>query len=119
MLIENGDGTFTGGPLDVLCILHDVEAETYHVAFFEEKPLPGPVPDLQDTKVVRLKSKMHHTLGAGDLCGAFEHLAEMREKIQVPDENVWREPRDWDGQLGVVIVANNWRAREESRVVTL
>lgn len=111
MLIENGDGTYTGGPLDVWCIMHNVEADTYHAAFFEEKPMPGPRPSVEDTKIVRLKSKMHHTEGAPTLEGALKYLDEMTAKVQVPPENIWREPKDWDGEIGIVWVFPNWRRK--------
>lgn len=116
MLIRHDDGTFTAGPLDVLCILHYVEAGTYHAAFFEERPPPGPPePDFRKLKIVRLRSKMHHTTGAPDLDGANTHLDELATKIKVPDENLWRDPIEWDGTQGIVLVRDNWR-REPERI---
>jgi len=111
MLINNGDGTYTGGPLDIWCILHNVEAGTYHAAFFEEDPMPGPIePDFRKVKPVRLRSKMHHTTGADSLEGAQAHLDEMVAKVQVPEQNVWRdEPMPWDGEIGITFIADNWR----------
>ena len=109
MLIDNGDGTCTGGPLDVLTILHDVAKNRFHAAFFEEMPLPGPVKDVQDTEIVRLRCKMHHTVGAGDLPEALHHLEELAEKIQLPNENKHLQPMAWDGTLHVVIFIENWR----------
>jgi len=114
MLIENVDGTVTGGPLDVICILRDVTTERFHVAFFEEKPMPGPVPDVMSTPVVRLKSNMHHTEGAPDLDGAKLHLAEFRAKLRVPDDNVSETPIPWDGQAGIVWLVPNWRAQNRT-----
>ena len=112
MLIDNGDGTHTAGPLDVLCILHDPVANRYHVAFFEEKPWPGPVPEPEDVKIVRLKSRMHHTEGAPDLEGALVHLDELAASIKVPPENVWREPQTWDAeQVAAVWLVPNWKTR--------
>lgn len=111
MLISNGDGTFTAAALDVLMILHHVEAGTYHAAFFEEAPPPGPVQDVADVYVVRLRSKMHHTTGSPTLEGAQQHLDELAAKICVPDENRWRDkpPYPWNGKQGITIIVDNWR----------
>lgn len=117
MLINNGDDTFIGGPLDVLCILHNVKKGTYHASFFEEKPMPGPVPDWKDVTVVRLKSKFSHTEGAPTLEGALKHLDDLATTIEVPPENIWREPRPWDGEIGIVWIANNWRVSKEPVVL--
>lgn len=109
MMMDNGNGTFTAGGLDVLCILHDVNTDRYHAAFFEEKPFPGEVKSIEETDIVRLQSKMHHTSGSDTLDGALEHLKELSEKIIVPEENIKKEPIDWDGELGITFVWNNWR----------
>lgn len=109
MMMDNGNGTFTAGGLDVLCILHDVNTDKYHAAFFEEKPLPGKVKSIEETDIVRLKSKMHHTGGSDTLDGALEHLKELSEKIIVPGENVFNEPIEWDGTIGIVLLWKNWR----------
>jgi hypothetical protein len=63
-LISNGDGTYTAAPLDVLMILHDVVAGTYHAAFFEEAPLPG---NATSVRSVRLRCRMHRLRGAPSL----------------------------------------------------
>lgn len=111
MLISNGDGTYRAGALDVLMILHHVVAGTYHAAIFEEAPPPGPVQDLGSVRVVRLRSRMHHTTGAPSLEGALAHLDELTAKIQVPPENVWRDkpPYPWNGRQGITLVVDNWR----------
>jgi len=109
VLIQNDDGTYTGGPLDVLCLLHNVEARTYHAAFFEESPFPGPIPNVDVTKVVRLKCNMHNTEGSPNLKIAMGHLHELSAKIEVPPENIWMEPRLWNGSVGLVWVEPNWR----------
>lgn len=109
MMINNGNDTFTVGGLDVLCILHDVNTDRYHAAFFEEHPLPGEVKSIEETDIVRLKSKMHHTTGSDTLEGALEHLKELSEKIIVPEENIKKDPIDWNGEIGIVFVWNNWR----------
>lgn len=113
MLISNGDGTYTGGPLDVLCILHDETTGRYHAAFFEHKPMPGPRREVKDIEIVRLKSKGHHDEGAEDLDGANKHLDEFATVIKVSDENVQREPIPWDGIIGIVRIVPNWRLEPE------
>jgi hypothetical protein len=108
MLIEKDNGTYTGGPLDVLCILHDVTTDKFHPAFFEEKPFPGPILGVTEADIVRLKSKMHHTEGFSTLPEALVGLDEFALKIEVPASNLWRYPREWDGELGIVWVLQNW-----------
>ena len=109
MLIKQEDGTYFAGPLDVVCILHNVKTGIFHPAFFEESPLPGPVPTVEDTTVVRLKSKMHHTEGYRTIEEAKVGLAtELRSKIKVPDSNVSEDPVPWDGELGIVWIYPNW-----------
>jgi hypothetical protein len=110
MLIRNDDGTFTGGPLDVLLILCNVEEGTFHAAFLEEKPFPGPIGNVQETRTVRLKSKMHHTGGTTDFVEAQQHLEALRQQIDVPDENVVNRPVAWSGSPFVVMVPN-WRVQ--------
>ena len=117
MMIANGDGTYIGGPLDVLMILHHMSANTFHAAFFEEAPMPGPVEDVKDVRTVRLRSKMHHTIGASTLDEARAHLAEIAQKIQVADSNIWRDhsPYPWNGELGIVVFVENWLTPDGSR----
>jgi hypothetical protein len=64
---------------------------------------------LSDTKVVRLKSKMHHTQGTPDFEEAQKHLEELRQKIAVSDENVVRRPVAWGGEPFTTIISN-WKA---------
>lgn len=108
MLFRHDDGTFTGGPLDVLCIFKNIHTGRYHAAFLEEKPMPGPVKSVADTQVVRLKSTMHHTEGSDTLEGALIHLNELSIQIKLPEENVWKDPIDWDGNPAVLL-KSNWR----------
>ncbi len=110
MLIKAENDTFIGGPLDVITILHHSTTGRYHAAFFEELPLPGPVPDIQDTTVVRLKSKMHRTTGAESMEEALIQLDELAAKISVPEENRWTDAMEWDGHQGIVVIVPNWRA---------
>lgn len=109
MMIDNGNGTFTAGGLDVLCILHDVNTDKYHAAFFEEKPFPGKAKSIEETDIVRLQSKMHHTSGSDTLNGALEHLKELSEKIIVLKENIKKDPIDWNGEIGITFIWSNWR----------
>ena len=109
MMMDNGNGTFTAGGLDVLCILHNINTNRYHAAFFEEHHFPGNVKPVEETDVVRLKSKMHHTGGSDTLDGALEHLKDLSEKIIVPDENIWKEPIEWNGEIGITFIRDNWR----------
>lgn len=111
MLIRHDDGTYTGGPLDLLCILHNRAEPTgrYHPAFLEEAPFPGPVQEVSATKIVRLKSKMHHTDGYETLAEAIVGLDDLANKIRLVPENIWRDPIGWDGEQGIVWVIENWR----------
>lgn len=110
MLMQTGPTTFTAGSLDVHLILHNKFTGRYHPAFFEEQPLPGPVKPSNEEQVVRLRSKMHHTAGFETLEEAQIELDNMSRNIAVPEENVWRDPQEWDGHYPIVILANNWRA---------
>lgn len=111
--MNNGDGTFAGGPLDTLMILHNVKTGRYHSAFFEEHPAPGPVQPTYETQIVHLISKMHHTEGADTLEGAQIHLDKLAEKIQLPKESVFRDKvQEWNGELATVLVLPNWRIQE-------
>ena len=110
MLIANGDGTYSAGALDVIMIYHNVDAGTFHPVFYEESPMPGPVPDHGDVTVVRLKSSLHRTTGFDSLEEAQENVRnEMRLKFILPGANVAIEKAiPWDGELGDVKVVQNW-----------
>ncbi len=108
MLIAKGDGTHLVGPADLVCILHDHSTNRYHVAFFEESPLPGPVKPLDQMGFLRLKSKMHHTGGAPTLQEAEQHVVELRKTLDILDSSVLLEPLDWDGQMGLCLISTNW-----------
>lgn len=96
------DGTYVAGPADILCILK-LPAGTFHVAFFEEHPMPGPIRPIDELDVLRLKSKAHHTIGGKTLEEAQIHLSEMRAKIKLPDENVVG-----DKEIEVIDSVNVW-----------
>lgn len=110
MLVNNGNGTYTVGPLDVICIYHNVTAGTYHPVIYRESPMPGVIKPHTEADNVRLKSSMHHTEGAPTFDGALGLLAQLRERILIPDCNVFTEQAlPWDGQLADVMVVSNWR----------
>lgn len=111
MLAPNGDGKYIAGPLDVLCILHRVKTNTYHAAFLTEAIFPGLPIFPPDVNPVHLRSQFHHTEGAPDLAGALVHLEEMATKILVPETNIWREPKPWDGEPFTRLV-ENWLPKE-------
>jgi hypothetical protein len=90
MLINEGDGTYTAGRADIICILQ-LPTNTYHVAFFEEHPMVGQIKPVEQEEFFRLKSKMHHTQGSPTLEGAQIHLDEIRHKLIIPDTNVIRD----------------------------
>jgi hypothetical protein len=96
---ENG---LQGGSYDVICILHDIDNKRYHAAAFEDKPFAGSFDENEDRSFVRLKSKMHHTSGAETLEEALKHLEDLKAKVSVPEKNVWTDPVDWDGKIGLV-----------------
>lgn len=96
MMIRNEDGTFTAGPLDVLCILYVEKTGRFYPAFVEERPLPGPVPDPKDMSFARLKSKMSHTSGFDTLEAAQKSLREDLAK-KLSCRNVHEKPIQWDG----------------------
>ena len=108
MLIANSDGGYTAGPLDALIILQHEATHRYHVAFFEERPMPGPIAPVDEVTVVRLTSNMHHTEGAATLKEAINQRAELLEKLQVPSTNLFDEVVAWDGHTGVVLFYPNW-----------
>lgn len=47
----------------IVRMLHNQKIGTYHPIFYMESPLPGPLDSEVNTKLVRYKSKMHHTEG--------------------------------------------------------
>jgi len=112
MLLEQKDGKYLVGPLDALMILHDVNTNKFHASFFEESPFPGPVPSVEDTKMVRLKCHASHTEGSKTIEGARVHLDKLLEGLVIDPENVFKsDPVEWDGELGVVLFLPNWRTR--------
>jgi hypothetical protein len=64
-----------------------------------------------EVKVVRLKSKMHHTEGADTLDGAKAHYGQLRDDIKIPDLNASDTPIGWDGEMGLVWAVENWTAK--------
>lgn len=113
MLIQTGENQTCGGPLDFICILKSNKTGRFHPAFVEEKPMPGPIPDVADTKFVRVKSKMHHTAGFETFEEAVTNVQEsMRPRLTLSDDNVALEHSvDWDEkQMIFTMILLNWRA---------
>jgi len=108
-MLNNGNGTFTGGPLDKIIILRDINTGRFHVCFMEEMPFPGPIKEVELTEIVRLKSKMHHTEGTATIDEAKVEMAKMKAKLVLPPENYDIDPVDWDGIIPIVAVVPNWR----------
>lgn len=106
MRVDNGDGTYTAGPLDVVLILYRTSTDTYHICWCREAPLPGMGGVSGD--IVRLKSGGHHTDGAATLDGAKAHLQEFLAMVRHDPLNVCEVPLEWDGEVFVQIVSN-WR----------
>lgn len=74
-----------------ILILHDPKTGAYHAALFQEAPFPGPAETrYRHPRVMRLRSRMHHTVGAMSLEGAQAHADELASKI--PDAKLFR---DW------------------------
>jgi hypothetical protein len=113
MRIRNDDGTIITGPFDVLLILQNEKTGRFHVCFAEEHPLPGPIEE--HPKFLRLKSSLVHTGGAATLDEAKVQLAELRKRLIVLDENVFPEPREWDGEPFSTLMTN-WRKPAEPAV---
>lgn len=88
MIILNSNSTCSCGNADIICILK-LPTGTYHVAFYEEVPMPGPIKPISELDFVRLKSKMHHTQGAATIDGAREHAKMLRENLIISDANVY------------------------------
>jgi len=107
MLIETKEkGVFNALSADMICILK-LPAGTFHVAFFEEHPMPGPVQPISDLSALRLKSKMHHTRGAKTLEEAKEHAKKLCEQIILPDESVFVDKAiEVDDPVNNIVVGN-------------
>ncbi len=100
-----------GGPLDFICILHDVREGRFHPCFVEEKPMPGPVLPPDEVKVVRAKSKMHHTGGFDTFEEAQAYVREdFSKKLALPEGNVaLKQAINWDsGNFAFVVCVPNW-----------
>ena len=113
MMIPNDDNTVTTGPLDVVLIYCHVDKGTFHPAFYEEDPMPGPS---NPQAGIRLKSKMHHTTGFSTLEEAQENIrAELQPKLRMADSNVALDSAmAWDGSLGHKFFVPNWHDTEQT-----
>lgn len=111
MLLRTDTG-YVAGTYDALGIVKDISTGRFHAFVWEEKPFPG---GQQPDTAIRLKSKMHHTVGADTFEGALGHVADLRKKIEVSDDNVWTKAeqvieRDFqtDGYADVLVLPN-WK----------
>ena len=91
-----------------LLMVDDVTTGKFHAAFFEEHSMPGDIKSIEETKIVRLKSKMHHTGGSDTIEGSLVHLEELSSKIHLSENNIWKDPIEWDGQLPITWVIPKW-----------
>lgn len=82
-------------------VLHDVQADRYHAAYFREAPFPG---GMQPPGAVRYKSGGHHTEGAATLEEALAHLDDLAASLGVAADNVDRAPYPWNGEPGIVLM---------------
>lgn len=87
MFISKGNNVRKAGPADIMCIL-ELPAGTFHVTFFEEHPFPGQAKPVEERKIIRLKSKMHHIKGTRTFEDARKKAEEFRKRIFLPDANV-------------------------------
>lgn len=109
MLTKTAEGKFTADPRDVMMILFHLGTKRFHLAFFEWKPLPGEMSRETPLEIVRLRSTMHHTEGSDSFEGALRHLADIREKIILPDANVaLTHAYPWSGDAAIW-VAKSWQ----------
>ncbi len=88
MFFETDTGLIAG-PYDAIGIVKNIATGRFHTFVWEEKPLPS-----NGASFVRLKSKMHHTEGAPTFEEAIAHVAELRKKIEISDDNVWILPSE-------------------------
>lgn len=119
MLVQHTGETpvFTAGPLDVVLVLKDVNTGRFHMAFFVKSPMPGPFAPYGELTIVRLKSKMHHTEGAETFEEALGHMDKfLAQNVLVDPLNIYREAAiEWDGQLGIICIVNNWRRTDNEQ----
>ena len=112
MLLQTSEKQCTGGMLDFICILRSIQTGRFHPCFVEERPMPGPVPDMQDTKFIRAKSKMHHTGGFDTFEEAVAYTRKnMCAKLSLPEDNIALDHAiNWDSDnVAFVVLLPNWR----------
>lgn len=121
-LIPKGDGQgYITGPYDVLGIMQDVSTGRFHACLWLEAPLPSQ--HGESDSIVRLKSKFHHTAGAETFEGALAHVAELRQKIEIEDSNVWTDPSQVVGKdftnhgYADICIVPNWRTNAQKHPV--
>lgn len=89
MLIKTEkEGVFAALSSDMICIMK-LPGGTFHAAFIEEWPMPGPVVPVSELPILRMKSKFHQTVGVPTLEKAKEEVKKLREKFIIPDISVY------------------------------
>ena len=76
-------------------MLRNTKEDKYHPIVFEESPLPGPP---SDNKIVRHKSKMHHTSGFDTRQEALDSIDKMMETEPMKKHLDEDKDFDWDGE---------------------
>ena len=110
MLLQAEDGSYIGGALDVILVLKNTETNRYHVGVYLERPFPG---GSKPTGMVRLRSHLTHTEGAGTLEELERHLEDLVTKVRVREANVWRKPEqyiEFTGEVPAVMLVRDWTA---------
>ena len=80
-------------------MLYNTDKKTYHPIFYYDKPLPGGMEN--NNKIIRYKSKGHHTTGFASLSEANESAKDLIKKLQSQGDIVHiniNEPILWDGK---------------------
>ncbi len=108
MLVDNGDQTFTAGPLDLLVILKMQDTGRYHVCFAEEYLVPGYVSVIRDVTTMRILPRMVGSEGAATLAEAQVLLDDLRKHIKIGDRNVFRDGARLVDDPSFAVLTTNW-----------
>lgn len=114
-MIVAGEEHLQAGVLDVLTILHKSSENTYHPALFEERRLPvsRDIEEGEELPKVFLVLRYAHEEGFDSLDKAKEHITELRKKLQITEQNLFLDPRPWNGKAGKTITKTNWLLQTE------
>lgn len=63
-------------------MLHNEKDKTYHPIFYYDSPLPGPMDSEANTKIMRYKSKGHHTEGFDTRDKAVTYANELKTRME-------------------------------------